>query len=114
MVIGQCPSNYAKNGFGTCESLKGALAWFPFLICTIVLFAVAWISKCVDRDSLLISNFLVLMGGLELIIYLVFMIQGFLWGSIIIGVLVFLALLGLIIQNLIWCLVCYKGRVCFD
>lgn len=109
VIIGHCPSNYAKNGFGTCISLaEQTLAWFPFMFCALIAFIVALISKCSYRESFLISNFLMLMSGLELMIYLVLMIQGFLWGSAAIGALVLLAFLFLIAANLIWSLLCYR------
>lgn len=112
MLDGQCATNYAKNGFGTCVSLADEnLVWFPMLISTLVLLSVALISKCVNRDSLLISNFVFLMGGLELILYLMLLIQGFLWGSTIIGVLVFFAFLALITLDLLWWLLCYKKKL---
>ena len=81
------------------------------LISTLVLLSVALISKCVNRDSLLISNFVFLMGGLELILYLMLLIQAFLWGGTIIGVLVLFAFLALITLDLLWWLLCYKKKL---
>ena len=78
------------------------------MFCALIAFIVALISKCSYRESFLISNFLMLMSGLELMIYLVLMIQGFLWGSAAIGALVLLAFLFLIAANLIWSLLCYR------
>ncbi len=87
------------------------LSWFPFIICMLVALAVAGISKCVNRESLLISNFIFLMGGLELILYLVLMIQAFIWGASIMAALVIIAILALIALDLIWWLVCYRRRL---
>ena len=90
------------------------MAWFPLVIAALVLFAVACISKCVARESLLISNFILLMGGLELVLYFVLLAQGFAWGSTAIGMLALLALIALITVDLIWWLLCYRRKLPVD
>ena len=51
------------------------------------------------------------MGGLELILYLILIIQAFVWGSALIGILVIFALIALIVVDLLWWLLCYKKKL---